>query len=111
MPYKFGDIVLVRFPFTTQAAFKQRPAVVVSNVAYNSARPDVMIMAVTSQLSPQLGAGDVMIRAWQSANLLKPSMIKPVIATIEQGLILKQLGSLEAVDQTALRNAIAAVIG
>jgi mRNA interferase MazF len=33
MPYKFGDVVLVRFPFTNQAAFKQRPAVVISNLA------------------------------------------------------------------------------
>jgi len=24
MPFKFGDVVLVRFPFTSQAAFKQR---------------------------------------------------------------------------------------
>ncbi len=35
MGYEFGDIVLVRFPFTSQTAFKQRPAVVVSKRAYN----------------------------------------------------------------------------
>jgi mRNA interferase MazF len=29
-PFNFGDVVLVRFPFTNQAAFKQRPAVVIS---------------------------------------------------------------------------------
>ncbi len=41
MPFEFGDVVLVRFPFTSQAAFKQRPAVVVSNRDYNMVRPDV----------------------------------------------------------------------
>ncbi len=50
MPYEFGDVVLVRFPFTNQTAFRQRPAVVVSNRVYNNAKLDVIIMAITSQL-------------------------------------------------------------
>jgi hypothetical protein len=33
--YKFGDIVLVPFPFTDQTTFKKRPAVIVSSNAYN----------------------------------------------------------------------------
>jgi mRNA interferase MazF len=59
MPYEFGDIVLVPFPFTNQAASKQRPAVVVSNRDYTAGRPDVVAMAVTSQLrsTPALGDG------------------------------------------------------
>lgn len=48
--------------------------------------------------------------AWQAAGLVKPSAIKPVFATLEQGLILRQLGSLTADDQAALRQAIAQVI-
>ena len=46
--YSFGDIVLVLFPFTDQSGQKQRPAVVVSSAAYHRARPDVILMAVTS---------------------------------------------------------------
>jgi len=49
MPYEFGAIVLVPFPFTDQSASKRRPAVVISKRAYNSARPDIVVMAVTSQ--------------------------------------------------------------
>jgi mRNA interferase MazF len=55
MPYEFGAIVLVPFQFTDQSASKRRPAVVVSNRAYNTARPDVVVMAVTSQLRPTPG--------------------------------------------------------
>jgi mRNA interferase MazF len=43
---------LVPFPFTSQTASKKRPAVVVSNRAYGSAKPDVIVMAITSQLRP-----------------------------------------------------------
>jgi mRNA interferase MazF len=111
MPYDFGDVVLVRFPFTNQTAFKQRPAVVVSNRMYNQARPDVVIMAITSQLHSPSGLGEVLVREWPAAHLLKPSAIKPVFATIEQNLILRTLGALQSTDQSALRQAIAAVLG
>ncbi len=111
MPFEFGDVVLVRFPFTRQTAFKQRPAVVISNRDYNSARQDVVIMAITSQVRYPASLGEVLVTHWQAANLLKPSAIKPVFATIEQSLMLKTLGSLQPEDQAALHPAIAAVLG
>jgi mRNA interferase MazF len=111
MPFEFGDVVLVRFPFTSQNAFKQRPAVVVSNRAYSQGRPDVVIMAITSQIHTPSGFGEVTVADWQAANLLKPSAIKPVFATIEQTLILKSLGALLDVDRQALRHAITGLIG
>jgi mRNA interferase MazF len=111
MPYEFGDVVLVRFPFTNQAAFKQRPACIVSSRAYNTAKPDVIIMAITSQVHTHSSLGEVQVGQWQAANLLKPWAIKPVFATLEQNLILKRLGVLEPSDQAALRRAIAVVLG
>jgi mRNA interferase MazF len=107
MPYEFGDVVLVPFPFTNQAASKQRPAVVVSSRAYNSARLDVVVMAITSQISSRATSEEVCIESWKPAGLLKPSVIKPVFATIEQSLIIRQIGVLDAADNQALRHAIA----
>ena len=77
---QFGDVVLVPFPFTSQVASKQRPAVIISSRAYNLERPDLIIMAITSQLRPTPLLGEVWLRQWQSAGLLKPSAVKPVIA-------------------------------
>lgn len=48
--YKFGDVILVPFPFTDQTAVKKRPAVVISSDTYNHNRDDCIIMAVTSRL-------------------------------------------------------------
>ena len=111
MPFDFGDIVLVPFPFTSQTASKKRPAVVVSGRAYNAAKPDIVVMAVTSQLRPAPIQGEVWLQDWQSAGLIKPSAIKPVFATLEQGLIIRSLGALTSVDREALRKAIAQLLG
>ena len=107
----FGAIVLVPFPFTSQTASKQRPAVIVSGRAYNVERPDFVMMAVTSQLHPTRALGEVWLRHWQAAGLLKPSTVKPVFATLEHGLVIRRLGSLAAEDQDALRLAIRQILG
>ena len=111
MPYEFGDVVLVPFPFTNQAASKKRPAVVVSNRAYNMARPDVVVMAITSQLRPSPALGEVWIGQWQAAGLIRPSAVKPVFATLEQRLVIRRLGTLRLNDQVVLRKVITEIIG
>jgi mRNA interferase MazF len=110
MLFEFGDVVLVPFPFTSQAASKKRPAVVVSSRAYNVARPDVVVMAITSQLRPTARLGEVWVRDWQSSGLLKPSTIKPVLATLEQRLLIRKLGTFGPGDQAALKQAIAEIL-
>ncbi len=109
--YSFGDIVLVSFPFTDQSTTKQRPAVVVSSAAYHQSRPDLIIMAVTSQVRPTQGVGEVLLKDWHAAGLLKPSAIKPVIATVEHTLIIRRLGQLNEGDQQNLRTAITKILG
>jgi mRNA interferase MazF len=81
MPFEFGDVVLVPFPFTSQTVSKKRPAIIVSSRAYNTAKPDVVVMAVTSQLRANATLGEVWFQEWTAAGLIKPSAIKPVFAT------------------------------
>lgn len=109
--YSFGDIVLVPFPFTDQSSTKRRPAVVISSSAYHRERADLIIMAVTSQLRPSGALGEAYIGDWQSAGLIKPSAVKPVITTIEASLVLRRLGQIGENDRQTLRRAIATLIG
>ena len=109
--YDFGDLVLVPFPFTDQSGIKKRPAIIVSSVAYNAVRPDLILMAVTSQVRPVAGFGEVEISDWHKAGLLKPSVIKPVMATVEKRLIIRQLGRLEPIDRTALLKMLPVITG
>ena len=111
MPYSFGTVILVPFPFTDQSVSKQRPAVVVSAKDYNDARPDVIVMAITSQLRAASSSYDLQLTKWQEAGLLKPSAVKPVIATMEMSLVRKVLGGLHEGDLAGLREMISAIIG
>jgi mRNA interferase MazF len=109
--YSFGDIVLVPFPFTDQSGTKKRPAVVVSSDAYHRAKRDVLIMAVTSQARRAGAIGEIQIKDWKGAGLIKPSVVKPVITTIEASLIIRRLGQLKKEEQEALRTAISKIVG
>jgi mRNA interferase MazF len=111
MACQFGDVVLVPFPFTDQSASKQRPGVIVSSLAYHRARHDVVLMAITSQMRGSGQFGEVIVQDWMAAKLLKPSAIKPVIATLDQTLIMKTLGQLSTRDQAALKEVIGRIIG
>jgi mRNA interferase MazF len=108
---EFGDIILVPFPFTDQSTSKKRPAVVISSSRYNTERPDLIIMAVTSQLKPSRTIGEVILQDWRAAGLLKPSAIKPVITTIEKRLVIKTMGRLKANDSTALKESLKTIVG
>lgn len=87
--YNYGDIILVPFPFTNQSTSKKRPAVVISSDAYNNDRPDIIFMAVTSQMRHLGNTGESEVKDWQEAGLLKPSLLKPILTTIEKTLVLK----------------------
>ena len=109
--YSFGDIVLVPFPFTDQTAAKKRPAIVVSSEAYHRDRRDVIVMAVTSQARPGSGIGESTVEGWNDAGLLKPSVIKPVLATIDRDLIIRKLGALRDGDRSTLQRTLSTILG
>lgn len=104
--FRRGDVVLVRFPFTSAAASKQRPAVVMSSDQYNRESLDVMIASITSQLGALPHPGDYLITDWKGAGLLKPSLAQTKLATVEQGMVTRRLGKLRADDFRAVEAGI-----
>jgi mRNA interferase MazF len=109
--FSFGDVVLVPFPFTDQSGTKKRPAAVVSSSSYNARRRDIVIMAITSQVRTPLAFGEAMVGDWQAAGLIKQSVLKPVFTTVEQHLVIRTMGRLNAADAKTLREVIGDVIG
>ncbi|MCU0789387.1 MAG: type II toxin-antitoxin system PemK/MazF family toxin [Verrucomicrobia bacterium] len=111
IPFNRGDVVLVPFPFTDLTAVKQRPAVVVSSSAANRVRPDVIVIAITSQIPQNLTTDEWPIPPPELAvwGLPKPSVVKPAkLFTIHQGLIKKSIGAVPASTMVGLLERIAA---
>lgn len=109
--YEFGDVVLVSFPFTNLQSTKKRPAVVISKATYQHGRPDVILMAITSQIRQPMAFGEHLIQDWQQAGLLKPSVLKPLIATLEQSQIVTVMGRLSQTDQQGLHDSLDSILG
>jgi mRNA interferase MazF len=108
--YEFGDVVLVGFPFTNLKVTKKRPAVILSSNAYQAYRPDVILLAVTSHIRDPLTYGEALIVDWKQAGLIKPSLFKPLIATVDQSIVLKKMGFLGAADQLKLKGLLQSVL-
>ena len=52
-----------------------------------------------------------MVADWQVAGLLEVSVLEPVLATIEHGLVVRTLGTLAVGDAKTLRKVVSEVIG
>jgi len=86
-------MVLVGFVFSDKSARKLRPAIVISTAAYNRARQEVIVAAVTSNVRRRL-SGDYLIANWKEAGLPFPSVATAILRTIRQTMIERRLGSM-----------------
>ena len=101
--YQKFDVLVVSFPFSSQIKEKARPVIVISNEYFNnSKREDLMVMAISGSVVNKLPFEPV-IEMWQEAGLLKPSIIKAAIATIEQTSVIQKLGELKSKDQLSVK--------
>lgn len=68
-------------------------------------------MAITSRVREPLAAGEVLLQDWEAAGLAKPSVFKPLIATLEKDQIVKPLGQLSAADRERLNSVLDKILG
>ena len=95
----FGEVFICQFPFTSGAAGKIRPALVLFDLQH-----DAVICRVTSVA--RSGSLDVTLNDWQAAGLLKPSVARlDRLVTAEKSIFLRRLGVLSPADLAAVRNA------
>ncbi len=109
--YRFGDLVLLPFPYTDLRAVKTRPAVIVSSAFYQTNYPDIMVCYVSSRISEAGKPLDHVIQKWKEAGLLNPSFLRPKLATIDPNLIVLHIGTLADVDRAALEKILCKALG
>ena len=88
--YKLGDIVLVKFPFTSNTGFKKRPALIIKDTNDG----DVIMCRITSKVyySPY----DIELKNWSQNGLQLPSVIRVhKMASLEKNMIDRKLGEVD----------------
>lgn len=106
MTYSPYDVVVVPFPFTDRDASKRRPALVLSGEEFNLSHAQIVLGMITSSLQ-QPWPSDILIPGWQEAGLSVSCKFRMKIFTLEQSLILRKAGALNANDARAVRLGLA----
>lgn len=88
-----NNVVLLPIPFTDLTSRKVRPAVVVGRT-----NRDLYLVPISSQLKNTVYE----LQEWRAAGLNVPCGIKTQIATVDEHLIVKVVGTLSSADQVQL---------
>ncbi len=94
---KQWDVVLVPFPFIDQPGHKRRPALVLSDRAFNRHGHTVLAMITTAGHHPW--PGDVVLADLKAAGLNVPCLARLKLFTLDNRLLIKRLGQLSPRDQ------------
>ena len=86
----FGDIVLLKFPFTDRKNYKRRPALIINDFDDG----DIIVCRITSQIYNT--PFDVYIDRWKESGLKLPSVIRVhKLATLEKDLVEATMGKID----------------
>ena len=94
----FGDIVLLKFPFTDSKTFKRRPALVINDFKDG----DIIVCRLTSQIykTPY----DIYIENWEKSGLKLPSVIRVhKLATLEKNIVEIIIGKIDTNTKQQVR--------
>lgn len=95
---KFGDIVLIKFPFTDGKGFKKRPALVIRN----SDDGDILVCRITGKKYDT--SFDIDLKNWSHYGLKLPSVIRThKLVTLESDLVEEKLGVIKTVDKNSVK--------
>ncbi len=96
MPHQCGDVVYVPFRYSELTGGKVRPAVVVSSVEFHTAEQLYIVAAITSNLTASsLGHP---IQDIVSAGLKVPSLVRPILLTLDPQVMGQRVGNLADYD-------------
>lgn len=88
--FDFGDIVLLRFPFTDGKTYKRRPALVINDFLDG----DIIVCRITSQIYNT--NNDIYVENWDKLGLKLPSVIRVhKLATLERDMVEIVMGKVD----------------
>ncbi|MEQ8416720.1 MAG: type II toxin-antitoxin system PemK/MazF family toxin [Imperialibacter sp.] len=97
----FGDVVLLKFPFTDNSASKRRPALVINDFEDG----DIIVCRITSRLYQS--SFDIVLTNWENAGLKLPSIARVhKIATLTKDMVELKMGEIHSTDKDKARELI-----
>ena len=102
MTYERFDTVVVPFPFIESAESKRRPALVLSEKAFNDRGHSILAMITTKRYPAW--AGDTEIKDYHEAGLHLPCMVRLKLFTLDNRLIVRKIGQLSPTDARQFKN-------
>jgi mRNA interferase MazF len=86
----FGEIVLLRFPYTDGKTVKKRPALIIND--FNDG--DIIVSRITSRICNT--KNDIYIEHWDKVGLKLPSVIRVhKLATLEKSMVEIVMGEID----------------
>ncbi len=96
---KFGDVILLKFPFTDGQTFKKRPALVIRDTKDG----DIIVCRITSKLYAT--SFDIKLKNWEKSGLRLPSVVRvQKIASLEKELVDLKIGRLDKLVQAQVKS-------
>jgi mRNA interferase MazF len=106
--YEPFAVVEVPFPFVDSLRQKSRPALVLSNSAFQKAN-DALILAMITSAERSSWKFDAALADWRTAGLKKPCVVRWKLFTLDAVLIRGLRGHLSDRDREAAKEAFAEV--
>lgn len=93
--YKQGDILLIPIPFTDLSSNKKRPVLVLSGNDYNYKTEDIIVAAITSNLTEKNNVVMLSGKDLEEGTLKVESCIRvDKIYTLSQSIVISKFGSV-----------------
>jgi mRNA interferase MazF len=100
----FGDIVLIKFPFSDGLSFKKRPALVINDMDDG----DIIVCRITSQIYKS--DYDIYLETWKESGLRLPSVIRVhKLATLSKDMVETIMGRIDNSHKIKIKHLISMI--
>ena len=109
--HKQGDILLVPIPFSDLSSNKKRPVLVISNTPYNTLTEDIVVCAITSNLSDKGYTVRFDNSNMKEGNLKFESCIRAdKVYTVSKGIIIKKFACIDKLKLQEVKDMISELL-
>jgi len=110
--YRQGDILLIPFPYTDLSTTKQRPVLVISNNYYNGSKQDIIVAAITSNMTDKEYSIRIAAIDLDEGQLKVDSIIRAdKIYTFSNRIVIRKFGHLKPEVFLTVKEQIEKIIG